>query len=72
MRGNILRVFNYLKENDDGLTSKEAFEKFGTMSLNRIVFRLRSAGENIESVPERGLNRHKEPVHFVRYFLHKS
>lgn len=72
MRGTTERIFNYLSSRKEGITSKEAFEKFGTISLNRIIFRMREAGLNIESIPEKGVNRYGDPVHFVRYVLHKS
>lgn len=40
-------VLNYLQKNKKGLTSMEAFEKFGATRLSAIIFNLRHDGYNI-------------------------
>lgn len=40
-------VLNYLQKNKKGLTSMEAFDKFGATRLSAIIFNLRKDGYNI-------------------------
>ena len=47
--GNTGRVFQHLKDNE-GITSKEAFELYGATRLSAIIFNLRKAGYKINSV----------------------
>ena len=67
-RGNTGRVLKYLQENDS-ISSMEAFELFGATRLSAIIFKLRKyyiINQNCESK-----NRYGEKVRFVRYKLIK-
>lgn len=66
--GNTGRVYKYLKSHK-GITSMEAFEKFGATRLSAIIFNLKKYGCKIESVHKTGKNRYGESVHFVQYQL---
>lgn len=63
-------VLNYLKTHK-GITSMQAFEKFGATRLSGIIFNLRAKGLNIVSVYKTGTNRYGEHVSFVEYRLIK-
>ena len=67
-KGNCARILDYLKKRR-GITSKDAFEKFGVTRLSAIIFNLRNAGHYIVSYPVKGKNRFGEPVKFVEYRL---
>ena len=68
--GNTGRVFQHLKDNE-GITSKEAFELYGATRLSAIIFNLRKAGHKINSVKKQGKNRYNETCYFVEYHLEK-
>ena len=68
IRGNCARILDYLKSHR-GITSKEAFERFGATRLSAIIFSLRKAGYNIVNVPKSGKNRFGESVHYDEYRL---
>ena len=63
-------VLNYLKTHK-GITSMQAFEKFGATRLSGIIFNLRRQGHNIISVDKTGTNRYGEHVSFAEYRLIK-
>lgn len=44
-------ILDYLKNNKEGITSMEAFKKFGATRLSAIIFNLRRKGYNITSYP---------------------
>lgn len=69
-RGNTGRVLKYLQENDS-ISSMEAFELFGATRLSAIIFKLRKYGYNIINQDCKSKNRYGEKVHFVRYKLVK-
>ena len=65
-----MAVLDYLKTHK-GITSMEAFEKFGATRLSAIVFDLKKAGFNIVSIRREGTNRFGEPTRFAEYRLKK-
>ena len=67
--GGIGRVFEHLKNEKQGITSYQAYDKYGVTRLSSIIHRLRGDGFNIKSVKENGVNRYGELVNFVRYVL---
>ena len=62
-------VLEFLKEHGEGMTSREAFERFGIMQMPRRIWNLRRAGWRIASAPETGVNRFGKSVTFFRYTL---
>ena len=65
---NVGRVLEYLKTHKNGITSMQAFEKFGVTRLSAIIFILR---KEYEIVGERcvGKNRFNDKARFVRFKL---
>lgn len=45
-------ILNYLRSHKNGITSKEAFEKYGATRLSGIIWSLRKQGYNIISEPK--------------------
>ena len=70
--GNIGRVLDYLKKHKKGISSKEAFEKFGATRLSAIVYTLRNEGYVIENEERNCKNRFGEKCNFVNYVLAKE
>ena len=66
--GNTGRILDYLKENK-GITSMEAFEKFGATRLSAIIHTLRGDGYVIENIKRTAPNRYGTSVTFVEYRL---
>ena len=66
--GNTGRILDYLKENK-GITSMEAFEKFGATRLSAIIYTLRDDGYVIENIKRTAPNRYGASVTFVEYRL---
>lgn len=66
------RVLEYLKTHKKGITSMEAFERFGCTRLSGIIYNLRGYGYKIESIEKEGKNRYKQKVRFVQYCLNKD
>ena len=64
--GNTGRILDYLKKNG-GITSMEAFEKFGATRLSAIIYTLRNDGYVIENVEKNSQNRFGDKVRFVEY-----
>lgn len=69
-RGNTGRVLKYLQENDS-ISSMEAFELFGATRLSAIIFKLRKYGYYIINQNCESKNRYGKKVRFVRYKLIK-
>lgn len=69
-RGNTGRILKYLQENDS-ISSMEAFELFGVTRLSAIIFKLRKCGYRIINQHRESKNRYGEKVHFVKYKLLK-
>lgn len=63
-------ILHYLKTHK-GITSMQAFEKFGATRLSGIIYNLRAKGHHIISVDKTGTNRYGEHVSFVEYRLIK-
>ena len=65
---NVGRVLNYLKTHKGGITSMQAFEKFGVTRLSVIIFILR---KEYEIISEKcvGKNRFGDKVRFVKFKL---
>ena len=70
LTGNTSRVLKYL-ESHEGITSMEAFEKFGATRLSAIIFNLKKYGYNIKSEKVTSKNRYGEKVTFSKYTLIK-
>lgn len=69
-RGNTGRVLKYLQENES-ISSMEAFELFGATRLSAIIFNLRKYGYYIINQNCESKNRYGEKVRFVRYKIVK-
>lgn len=66
--GNTGRILEHLK-NNQGITSMEAFEKYGATRLSAIIYNLRDDGYVIKNVNQECLNRYGDKVRFVEYQL---
>lgn len=67
-KGNVGRILQYLKTHKRGITSIEAFERFGATRLSSIIFVLRKEYK-IESIECEDRNRFGEKVKYFRYKL---
>lgn len=61
-------VLDWLKTHA-GITSMEAFENFGATRLSAIIFNLRKAGHDIETVTVDGRDRYGNRSRYARYYL---
>lgn len=61
-------VLDYLQENT-GITTFEAFTKFGATRLSDIVYRLKKQGHNIVTVNREQEDRYGNKVTFCEYRL---
>lgn len=61
------RILDYLVKHKEGLTSKEAYDMFGTTRLSARIHNLRK-NHNIETVMQEGTNRYGEHVSYARYY----
>ena len=66
--GEILRYLQTHK----GITSMQAFEKFGATRLSAIIFVLKKRGFNIVTYMIDGKNRYGEPTRYAEYRLIKD
>ena len=66
------KVLTYLLEHKEGITSLEAFNRFGIMQMPKRIFDLRSDGWNISATPKEGTNRFGQTVKFVVYKLEEK
>lgn len=64
------RVLKHL-QTCKGLTSFEAFERYGITRLSAVIFDLRQEGFNITTTTVCKKNRYGEPCHFAEYRLEK-
>lgn len=65
-----LAILNYLKTHKKGITSKEAFEKFGATRLSGIIFVLtHKNGYKINAVYESVPTRYGRSARIARYIL---
>ncbi len=68
MRSGRYEILKYLKENEDiGITSKEAFEKFGITRLASVIYALRKKYD-IQTVMLSGKTRFGETCQYAKYF----
>lgn len=52
-----------------GITSQEAFKKYGVTRLSDVVYKLKRRGFVIEPETIKSTNRYGKKVHFARYVL---
>ena len=62
-------VLNYMKTHKRGITSMDAFERFGATRLSSIIFGLRKRGYNISTKNEIVKTRYGRNVEIARYKL---
>lgn len=62
-------ILEYMRNNKDGITSWEAFERFGATRLSAIIFELKRRGEKIESADKVVTTRYGRNVTVSRYYL---
>lgn len=62
-------VLAYLRSNPNGITSWEAFERFGATRLSDIIFRLKKRGVHIASEDKVVKTRYGRNVTVSRYYL---
>ena len=70
-RGQRKAVLEHLRKYGS-LTSMDAFKYFGVTRLSAVIFDLRKAGHDIETVWEETENRYDEHCRFGRYYLHET
>ena len=64
-------VLQWLKSNAS-ISSMEAIENFGATRLSGIIFNLRKAGYDIETVTCEGTDRFGHSIRYARYYLRDS
>lgn len=52
-----------------GITSNEAFVKYGITRLSDVIFKLRERGYVIDTIPQSSKNRFGKKVHYALYKL---
>lgn len=62
-------VLEYLQKHKEGMTSLDAFNKFGIMQMPKRIWILKRLGYKINTKTEKGINRFGSPVHYTRYTL---
>lgn len=62
-------ILNYLRKHKRGITSWEAFERFGATRLSAIIFALRKRGYRIASEDKVVRTRYGRNVTVSRYYL---
>ena len=62
-------VLEYLQKHKEGITSLDAFNKFGIMQMPKRIWILKRLGYKINAKTEKGINRFGSPVHYTRYTL---
>ena len=62
-------VLHYMQTRTRGITSMQAFEKFGVTRLSDIIFKLRKEGYEIETEQVTTKNRYGHTTTFARYRL---
>lgn len=66
MRGSKVAILKYMKENN-GITSKEAFEEFGVTRLAACIFDLRQKGYLIDTLMLETTTRFDELTRYAKY-----
>ncbi|MCM1221572.1 MAG: helix-turn-helix domain-containing protein [Lachnospiraceae bacterium] len=66
-RGQCEMLLDYIREHEEGITSKDAFELFGITRLSGRIFDLRERGHEILNFKESGPNRFGKTARWVRY-----
>ena len=61
-------VLKYMQENE-GITSMEAFKKFGATRLSAIIFNLRKRGYDIVTLDMECVDRYGHTVNYAKYVL---
>lgn len=64
-------VLQWLRTNAS-ISSMEAIQNFGATRLSAIIFNLRKAGYDIETVTCEGTDRFGNPMRYARYYLRNS
>ena len=64
-------VLDWLQSNAS-ISSMEAIQNFGATRLSAIIFNLRKAGYDIETVTCEGTDRFGHPMRYARYYLRNS
>jgi len=64
-------VLDWLKTHAS-ISSMEAIQNFGATRLSVIIFNLRKAGYDIETVTCEGTDRFGHPIRYARYYLRDS
>lgn len=62
-------ILDFLEKHSNGITSKDAFERFGITRLSGRIFDLRSMGYNISTEQETSTNRYGDSTTYARYKL---
>lgn len=62
-------ILDYMRNHKEGITSWEAFERFGATRLSAIIFALKQRGERIESADKVVTTRYGRKVTVSRYYL---
>lgn len=62
-------VLNFMKTHKTGITSKDAFERFGATRLSGLIFQLRKQGYSISTNIETVKTRYGRNVEIARYKL---
>ena len=65
-------VLEYLQTHKNGMTSLDAFNKFGIMQMPKRIWILKRLGYKINTKTEKGVNRFGAPVHYTRYTLEEE
>jgi len=66
-----IQVLKHLKTHKKGITSMDAFERYGATRLSSIIFELRK-NYNIVSIMEEGTDRYGNYMRYARYFLREE
>ena len=64
-------VLKYMQENE-GITSMDAFKKFGATRLSSLIFSLRKQGYDIETIDMECIDRYGHTVRFAKYVLKEN
>ena len=65
-------VLDYLKKHKEGMTSLDAFNKFGIIQMPKRIWVLKKLGYKIRTKIEKGVNRFGVTVHYTRYTLEED
>ena len=65
-------ILNFMKTHKKGITSKDAFERFGSTRLSGLIYSLRKQGYDITTHYENVMTRYGNMVEIARYKLNGS